>query len=566
MRNYHASPAVTNCTFNGNIAQGLGGAVHNVGGSPTLTYCTLTGNRCHTWGSAVYSEGISVRKITNSIIWGNTDDTGQQIRNLQGATSVSYSCVEGGWPGTGNIDTDPMLVDADGADDTFGTADDDVHLLEVSPCINTGDDSAVTVDVTTDYEGDPRIQWCHVDMGADESPYYGVLIDCNTNTVPDDCDIANGTSSDIDSDRIPDECEPVHNITQNTIHVTIQEALVAAVAGDEIEVGPGTYVERISLPSRPIILRSTDGPEATIIDGDGGGPVISCGSNQTAATVIEGFTITNGHGQTGGGMRISSSSPTVTRCIFTANSAGYSGGGIRISGGSPTVTQCIFTANSATWYGGGLYSSGCGSPEVVNCTFSGNSADYGGGIYTWIDTETLATNCILWNNTASSGGPQVFDGEYPGHDAGVTYASYSCIEGGWPGTGNIATDPLFVDANGPDNVPGTPDDNLRLLPDSQCINAGEPGFEPADGETDLDGHTRVLCGRIDMGAYEFGIGDFDCDQVIDLIDFADWEHCMTGPNNAEPYGESCKAFDFEFDGDVDLDDFCLFQQLLAGAA
>ena len=50
---------------------------------------------------------------------------------------------------------------------------------------------------------------------------------------------------------------------------------------------------------------------------------------------------------------------------------------------------------------------------------------------------------------------------------------------------------------------------------------------------DLDGHTRILCDRVDMGVYEYGIGDFDCDGIVELGDFAAWEACMTGPN-AEP--------------------------------
>jgi len=42
-----------------------------------------------------------------------------------------------------------------------------------------------------------------------------------------------------------------------------------------------------------------------------------------------------------------------------------------------------------------------------------------------------------------------------------------------------------------------------------------------------------LCGRVDMGPYEFGIGDYNCDQTIDLADFAAWEGCMTGPSTAD---------------------------------
>jgi hypothetical protein len=61
-----------------------------------------------------------------------------------------------------------------------------------------------------------------------------------------------------------------------------------------------------------------------------------------------------------------------------------------------------------------------------------------------------------------------------------------------------------------------------------------------------------------MGAYEFGIGDFDCDQSVDRSDFAHWGDCMTGPSH-NSYGAGCQSFDYEFDGDVDLRDFGRFQ-------
>ncbi len=73
----------------------------------------------------------------------------------------------------------------------------------------------------------------------------------------------------------------------------------------------------------------------------------------------------------------------------------------------------------------------------------------------------------------------------------------------------------------------------------------------------------MLCDRVDMGAYEFGIGDYDCDQDVVLVDFAHWDGCMTGPANG-PYDPGCEAFDFDADLDVDFEDFRGFQLVLAG--
>jgi len=65
-----------------------------------------------------------------------------------------------------------------------------------------------------------------------------------------------------------------------------------------------------------------------------------------------------------------------------------------------------------------------------------------------------------------------------------------------------------------------------------------------------------------MGAYEFGIGDFDCNQSVDLLDFAGWESCTTGPHGG-PNDPGCEAFDTDFDADVDLLDLAGFQAVLS---
>ena len=117
---------------------------------------------------------------------------------------------------------------------------------------------------------------------------------------------------------------------------------------------------------------------------------------------------------------------------------------------------------------------------------------------------------------------------------------------------------------GPDGTWDGEDDDygdLRLQAGSPCINAGDPGFVAQPGETDLEGHARVLCGRVDMGAYEFGIGDYDCDHTVNLNDFSAWASCMNGPHSG-PYAPGCESFDFDGDGDVDLLDFAAFQRVL----
>jgi parallel beta-helix repeat protein/predicted outer membrane repeat protein len=191
---------------------------------------------------------------------------------------------------------------------------------------------------------------------------------------------------------------------------------------------------------------------------------------------------------------------TITNCIFIGNSAADDGGAI--NGGyrdDMLVINCLFYANVAN-RGGALYCSHS-SPTITNCTFAFNSASlYGGGMY----GGGIITNCIFWGNSDSEGMDESaqLDTRW-----GKTSINYSCIQrwtGHLGGLGNHGEDPLFVDADGDDNIVGTEDDNLHLLPDSPCINTGDPNHLYDPNETDLDGKPRVMGGRIDMGAYEYG--------------------------------------------------------------
>jgi hypothetical protein len=91
--------------------------------------------------------------IANSILRGNVP---HQI-DYAGDPRVYYSNVQGGWPGSGNIDQDPAFVDA---------SNGDFHLTHPSPCRNAGDNGFIFIQL--DFEGDPRIAGGLVDMGADE--------------------------------------------------------------------------------------------------------------------------------------------------------------------------------------------------------------------------------------------------------------------------------------------------------------------------------------------------------------------------------------------------------------
>jgi hypothetical protein len=191
MNNENSSPMVSNCAFIGNSTED-GGGMCNYSSSPTVTNCTFTGNSAISpdvhvlGGGGMCNVEYSSPTVTNCILWGNSspEPNGPQIALKDNSTiSISYCDLQGGqtaiykvgtnnsviW-GEGNIDEDPLFIDANGLDGIGGTADDEddnVHLFGYSPCINAGDpgcDYSGQVDI----DRQPRVAYGRVDMGADE--------------------------------------------------------------------------------------------------------------------------------------------------------------------------------------------------------------------------------------------------------------------------------------------------------------------------------------------------------------------------------------------------------------
>lgn len=173
------------------------------------------------------------------------------------------------------------------------------------------------------------------------------------------------------------------------------------------------------------------------------------------------------------------------------------------------------------------------------------------------DSALLLQNSVVWNNRLVN---EVEDGS-PQIGGNSVIARYSCVEGLSPiavEPGNISEDPRFTSMAGLDGIRGTEDDDLRLLPDSPCINAGDPAFDDLFGDIDLDSSFRTRCAQTDMGAYEFGLGDYNCDRAITLIDFQNWSACMANPPGVG-YAAACDGFDADANNRVDLVDFSEFQ-------
>jgi hypothetical protein len=275
-------------------------------------------------------------------------------------------------------------------------------------------------------------------------------------------------------------------------YATIQAAVTAAEPGDEVVVADGIYTGAenvgVNFYGKAIILRSENGPENCIIDGEGTNhPVFLFYGGETADTQLVGFTIRNGNFNSGAAVYcVASSSPTIKNCILDSNSANY-GGAVCCRFASPTFINCVMIRNSALRGGGAIFLQNSNA-KFIHCTLSDNSAPQGPGMFCHSSFPSVV-NSILWN-----------DHSMDVEEIHLVYGSnpdvvYSDLKSGWNGEGNMDSDPLFV-AYG----------DARLSEGSPCIDAGTSGVGLP--EFDFEGDCRVLGQGPDMGADESTVKGF----------------------------------------------------------
>jgi len=586
-----SSPTITNCTFSDNNAQ-WGGGIFNDNSSPTITNCTLKGNIATRAGGGIDNDDNSSPTITNSILWANTAPDGPEIYDDNSSSpTVTYCDIQGGYQGEGNINADPLFVDPE---------NNDFHLKETSPCIDTGNNNVPGIP-TTDFEADPRIcdgnsdGTATVDMGADEytdidndglSDYWERSYFGNLMQGPDGDYDADGKTNVEEYKAGSNPAKAPVNFYVNSAVAssgdgskwgnalkTIQEAIDAASTGDEVWVKNGTYLlsSQINVNKAVGIYGGFDGSETqreerdwannvTTIDGQGS--VYHC-FYVTSDAVIDGLAITGGNADgslpdyRGGGIYVYQSSPNIANCIISKNTADY-GGGIYNYQSFPIVTNCIFTANSATSSGGGIYNKES-SPTITNCTLSDNSAQWGGGIENIDNSSPTITNCTLKGNiaTRAGGGIDNDDNSSPtitncilwantapdgpeiyNYDTSNPTVTYCDIQRGYEGEGNISSDPLFVD---PEN------NDFHLKETSPCIDTGNNNAADLP-TTDFEADPRICDGdndgtaTVDMGADEYT--DIDNDGLSDY-----WERSYFGNLTQGPDG------DYDADGKTNVEEY-----------
>ena len=318
---------------------------------------------------------------------------------------------------------------------------------------------------------------------------------------------------------------PVQNATTGWQYDYLQHAISAAADGDVILAEPGTYQEKLRIAGKNITVTSADpeDPEvraATVLKGEG--PLVVFDAVQSADCLFTGFTVTGG----GFGILCNDAIPTISDCDITGNRDA----GIKLWGRSkPTVERCEIAdngigvemwANTTTRHvfrNGGTFRN-ClvvgneregflgGNPTVSNCTVADN---LGYGLS--CSSPVVENSIVYFNNDGAENVTGI---------RGLT-VTYSDVQGGADGTGNIDADPLFVargswtDAG--DWVPGDYHlqsqgwswDTLQGLwtwdeATSPCIDAGDPTASLGDEAPCEAGDAlseRAVNTQLNMGGY-----------------------------------------------------------------
>jgi len=594
-----ADGTISDCLFAENTADDLGGGIACDQGG-TVVNCTVARNQADR-GGGVYAYDAAT--FVNSIIYTNiASPSYENYWNEGSGYAYKYCCLAPLIPDTGNTNADPAFVDLPNGDYHLTPkgspcidAGDDAAVLFGLDLDGASRIGGKAVDMGAYEYGQPEVTitgaasvvygevaqtrvagtnngfvvgtmtWSNHASAATggfaaQSPWtvnVSLVFGSNTITVTGWNGIGEDASDTVTILRSDEHGgpSPVHYAalagngwwpyTNWTAAATnIQDAVDAAVHGDAVLLGDGTYTvpQQISV-AKGVRLTSLNGPAASVIQA---GASNRCVYMAHSNAILEKVTVRDGNATHGGGIYVQMPGGCIREALVEDCQATY-GAGVFFAGvtsGIPgVVDRCVIRHNGQVGgnsQGGGVYLRDIATAK--NCLFYGNAADEGAGLFCcW---GGIIRNCTVVSNDAAlngggiwfyGSGAQVHNcivcsngdadaGNYGG-SSGCTL-SYCCTDPIPPGSGHVAPPAGFLEPDAHD---------YRIGLGSPCIDAGADAS--AWLTNDLDGIARPLDGNgdgtntFDVGCYEYDstVVDTDADGLTDAAE----QIADTNPTNAQ---------------------------------
>ncbi len=555
------NPTLINCTFTENFAGGGGGIANLEGSSPTLKNCTFNANTAETGGGGMRNADNSNPTLTNCTFRDNSAGWSGGLGNYYSSPTLTNCTFVGNFAennggGINNYESNPVFIN----------------------CIFSNNSAEIGGGIFSEYKSSSTLDNCTF---SDNTAHHGggiYCVSCSPNIT--NCTFTNNkaeyedispppppvrtTMFDVDS-GVRIMCPPLPPSTtawlrgiggaiySNSSTLTLTGS--AFSDNSAFEYGGAIYNEfdvnstltqcsfnynnagsggGIENNNSKLIMTYCDFTANSAVYGGGGM------RNAFCSVSLINCTFKDNYAGWSGGLGNYYSNSTIMNCTFSGNSAETNGGGMNNSESHIVQTNCVLSGNLAL-QGGALFHGDNNISILTNCTITKNISSYGGGIYYKSmdppgpppqhpsppipsdndsnsdnpDEKVVITNCILWGNEAQNGS-QIYS-------ASDNYfsISYSVVEGGWPGEGNIDANPYFVepgywaDVNDPNIIVEPYDPNAiwiagdyQLKIGSPCIDAGTDAgiYEDIDGKVrpfnfpGVDNNGELP--DFDIGAYE----------------------------------------------------------------
>jgi predicted outer membrane repeat protein len=409
MLNVDASPTVANCTFVENEGY-FGGAIENMHADdeavtePQISNCVFENNSAGAFGGAIDNDH-SAPSIVNCVFTGNNAEMGAgAINNLYANPTIGNCEFEGNH-------TDEQETHFGGA--IFNSAE----APSISNCSFIGNQAYDGGAIYNDFGAAPVISSC--EFLSNTAAYAG------------------GAIAALTGDPVISSCRFDQNIADQF------GGGIAFLDDSQALVSDSVFTANHAPEGGALVVNESS---VTVSDShfsmgtaNFGGAISSYTSS--LLTVDRATFSSNTSAVSGGALDCRYDSPELRDCVFAGNRAPVGGAAWFQGTVDAVVTSSVFAANRATdavaGHGGGVAVSENGDAALTNCSFTANqAAGAGGAIRCEASSQVELVNSIAWNDVP---------GEISDETLGVTTVSYSDVQGGVAGDGNLDSDPLFAD-------------------------------------------------------------------------------------------------------------------------